>query len=238
MKTVLITGGTRGIGRACVEKFCHDGWNVAFLYKTSDSIAKKLADKTSAFPIQCDVSSSKQVKDAVLSVIDRFGSLDVLVNNAGISYSGLIQDMTDDDWRSLIDTNLGSVFYTCREVVPLMIRQGSGTIINVSSMWGITGASCEVAYSASKSGVIGFTKALAKELAPSHIRVNAVAPGAIDTDMMSEYTEEDLKAIADETPLGVLGKTQNIADAVYFLACETASFITGEVLNVNGGFLI
>ncbi len=236
MKTVLITGGTRGIGRACVEKFFTQGWNVAVFYRCSDDVAKELSEKTGALCLKCDVSQSEEVKKAILKVVEHFGEIDVLVNNAGISYSGLLQDMTDEQWESIMNTNLTSVFYTSRAIISQMLAQGRGSIINVSSMWGITGASCEVAYSASKAGVIGFTKALAKELAPSGIRVNAVAPGAIATDMLGEYTREELKAIAEETPLGMLGKAENIADAVYFLA--QSEFITGEVLNVNGGFVI
>lgn len=238
MKTVLITGGSRGIGRACVEKFASNGWNTAFIYKSSDAKAQELADKFNALPIKCDVSDSNSVNEAVSAVVERFGRIDALVNNAGISYSGLLQKMSDKDWDNVINTNLTSAFYTTRSVIPYMISQEDGIIVNMSSMWGVTGASCEVAYSASKAGIIGFTKALAKELAPSQIRVNAVAPGAIATDMLNEYTEEDLNAIASETPLGAIGKTENIADAVYFLANDSAQFITGEVLNVNGGFVI
>ncbi len=236
MKTVLITGGTRGIGRACAEKFSAQGWNVAVLYKTSDALACEMSESIGALCLKCDVSKSDEIKNAVNSVVQHFGKVDVLVNNAGISYSGLLQDMTDTQWETVINTNLGSIFYTSREIIPQMLRQGRGSIINMSSMWGVTGASCEVAYSASKSGVIGFTKALAKELAPSGICVNAVAPGAIATDMLGEYSKEELDAIADETPLGTLGKAENVADAVYFLA--ESEFITGEVINVNGGFVI
>lgn len=238
MKTVLITGGTRGIGRACVEKFAQAGWNVSFLYRSSDGEAKELQDRYNTFAIKCDVSSSHDVNSAVSQVVDRFGAIDLLVNNAGVSHTGLLQDMTDEEWQRIVSTDLNSVFYTSRAVIPHMLHQGSGSIVNVSSMWGVTGASCEVAYSAAKAGVIGFTKALAKELAPSHIRVNSVAPGAIETDMLSEYTKEELDAIADETPLGTIGQAKNVADAVYFLGGESAEFITGEVLNVNGGFVI
>ena len=238
MKTVLITGGTRGIGLACTERFFSEGWNVAVLYKNSDNAAKGLTSRFNAMCIKCDVSNSECVKKAVELVVNKFGSVDVLVNNAGISYSGLIQDMTNESWSAVLDTNLSSAFYLSREIIPIMLRNNGGCIINITSMWGVTGASCEVAYSASKAGLIGFTKALAKELAPSNIRVNAVAPGAIMTDMMREYTADDLAVIAEETPLGRLGSTKNIADAVYFLSEECAEFITGEVLNVNGGFII
>lgn len=238
MKTVLVTGGTRGIGFACVEKFSAEGWNVALLYKNSDTQAEEISRKMNAFCVKCDVSSSTEVKEAVDIIIEKFGHIDVLVNNAGISHSGLIQDMSDKDWSDVLGTNLSSVFFLSREIIPTMLRNGYGCIINITSMWGITGASCEVAYSASKAGVIGFTKALAKELAPSNIRVNAVAPGAIMTDMMREYSSDDIDAIADETPLGRLGTAKNIADAVFFLSSDSSEFITGEVLNVNGGFVI
>jgi len=238
MKTVIITGGTRGIGRACVERFANEGWNVAFFYLSSDEKAKEIEEKFGAFSIQCDVRNSADVKAAVKKVIDKFGNVDLLVNNAGVSFSGLLQDMSDFDWQQVIDSNLTSAFYTSREVIPIFLRNSSGSIINISSMWGVTGASCEVAYSASKAGLIGFTKSLAKELAPSHIRVNAGAPGAINTDMMKEYSDAEIEAIAEETPLGSIGSVKNIADAVWFLANDSAEFITGEVLNVNGGFVI
>lgn len=238
MKTVIITGGTRGIGRACVERFCNEGWNVAFFYLSRKDIAQEIETSYNCFSVQCDISNSSDVKEAISAVAKKFGTVDLLVNNAGVSFSGLLQDMSDDDWMKVINTNLTSAFYTSRELIPILLKNGGGSIINVSSMWGITGASCEVAYSASKAGIIGFTKALAKELAPSNIRVNAVAPGAIATDMLNEYSKADLDAIADDTPLGTLGKANNIADAVWFLANESASFITGEVLNVNGGFVI
>ena len=238
MKTVIITGGTRGIGRACVERFCNEGWNVAFFYLSRKDIAQEIETSYNCFSVQCDISNSSDVKEAISAVAKKFGTVDLLVNNAGVSFSGLLQDMSDDDWMKVINTNLTSAFYTSRELIPILLKNGGGSIINVSSMWGITGASCEVAYSASKAGIIGFTKALAKELAPSNIRVNAVAPGAIATDMLNEYSKADLDAIADDTPLGTLGKAKNIADAVWFLANESASFITGEVLNVNGGFVI
>lgn len=238
MKTVLITGGTRGIGLACVEKFANEGWNVALFYKNSVEAANELTARLGVTALKCDVSSSSEVKMAIAEIIRKFSCIDLLINNAGISYSGLLQDMTDADWSGIIDTNLSSAFYTSREIIPSMLRSGCGCIINISSMWGVTGASCEVAYSSAKAGIIGFTKALAKELAPSGIRVNAVAPGAISTDMMNEYTKEELNAIADETPLGHIGSAKNIAEAVYFLSSDSAEFITGEILNVNGGFVI
>ncbi len=237
MKTVLITGGTRGIGRACVEKFSHEGWTVIFIYKNSRSLAEALKKEFSAIPICCDVSKPEDVKNAFSIINQQFSHLDVLVNNAGISYSGLLQEMTDKEWSDTISVNLNSIFYTCRESIPRMLNRG-GSIINISSMWGITGASCEVAYSATKAGIIGFTKALAKELAPSNICVNAVAPGVINTDMMKDYSENDIAALCEQTPLHRMGNCDDVANAVYYLASDAASFITGEVLNINGGFLI
>lgn len=239
MKNVIITGGSRGIGEACVEKFLSEGNTVSFLYRSSDEKAFAIKEKyNNVFCIKCDVTSETDIDDAFRRIFVDMGEPDVLVNNAGISYSGLLQDMSLSDWKSVIDTNLTSMFLCTRKVIPSMIRKKSGSIINISSMWGVQGASCEVAYSASKAGVIGFTKALAMELAPSGIRVNAVAPGAIMTDMMKEYSESDINLISEETPLGRIGKASEVADAVYFLSGENASFITGEVINVNGGFVI
>lgn len=239
MKNVIITGGSRGIGEACVEKFLSEGNTVSFLYRSSDEKAFAIKEKyNNVFCIKCDVTSETDIDDAFRRIFVDMGEPDVLVNNAGISYSGLLQDMSLSDWKSVIDTNLTSMFLCSRKVIPSMIRKKSGSIINISSMWGVQGASCEVAYSASKAGVIGFTKALAMELAPSGIRVNAVAPGAIMTDMMKEYSESDINLISEETPLGRIGKASEVADAVYFLSGENASFITGEVINVNGGFVI
>ncbi len=239
MKHVVITGGSRGIGAACVEKFSREGYFVSFLYKSSDDKAQALTKRLpNVFAVKCDVSSEDDVKQAFSKICGEVGEIDVLVNNAGVSYTGLIQEMSYDDWKNVIDTNLSSVFLTTRTVIGSMIKKQQGSIINISSMWGVEGASCEVAYSASKAGVIGFTKALALELAPMGVRVNAVAPGAIMTDMLSEYSKDELKEISNETPLGRIGTPENVADAVYFLAEKGSEFITGEVLNVNGGFVI
>ena len=239
MKHVVITGGSRGIGAACVEKFSREGYFVSFLYKSSDDKAQALTKRLpNVFAVKCDVSSEDDVKQAFSKICGEVGEIDVLVNNAGVSYTGLVQEMSYDDWKNVIDTNLSSVFLTTRTVIGSMIKKQKGSIINISSMWGVEGASCEVAYSASKAGVIGFTKALALELAPMGVRVNAVAPGAIMTDMLSEYSKDELKEISNETPLGRIGTPENVADAVYFLAEKGSEFITGEVLNVNGGFVI
>lgn len=239
MKNVIITGGSRGIGAACVEKFLSEGSKVSFLYRSNDEKALAIKEKyPDVFCLKCDVTSETDIDDAFRRIFSNAGEPDVLINNAGVSYSGLLQEMTLSDWNRVIDTNLTSMFLCSRKVIPSMVRRKTGTIINISSMWGVQGASCEVAYSASKAGVIGFTKALAMELAPSSVRVNAVAPGAVMTDMMNEYSESDLKLIADETPLGRIGRAEEIANAVFFLAGDDSSFITGEVINVNGGFVI
>ena len=239
MKHVIITGGTRGIGAACVEKFSREGYFVSFLYKSRHDKALEITGSLSnVLAIKCDVTSENDIEKAFSRIFEEVGEPDVLVNNAGISYTGLLQEMSYDSWKNVIDTNLSSVFLATRMVIPSMIKRQKGSIINISSMWGVPGASCEVAYSASKSGVIGFTKALALELAPMGVRVNAVAPGVVMTDMLSEYSEEELKELSNATPLGRIGTPEDVANAVYFLAEKGSEFITGEVLNVNGGFVI
>jgi 3-oxoacyl-[acyl-carrier protein] reductase len=239
MKNVLITGGTRGIGRSLVEEFSKQGHKVAFIYKSSDNIAEEIEK---AFPAvigyKCDVSDSVQVETTVGEIIDNMGHVDILINNAGVSHEGLLSDMCLDEWNAVINTNLTSVFLLCKALIPSFVSRKSGKIINISSMWGNVGASCEVAYSASKAGINGFTKALAKELAPSGITVNAIAPGVIDTDMLSSFTEDDIVALREQTPLERLGKGADIAKAALFLAGDGGDFITGEILNVNGGFVI
>ena len=242
MKTVFITGAARGIGRATALLFAQRGWNVAFSYIKNTEAAldleKKIRDSGgSAFGIKYDVASSDMCRSAVESVLARFGRIDSLVNNAGISLNGLVSDTNDDDWKRIFSVNTDGVFNMCRAVIPHMLNRNC-TIVNVSSMWGITGASCEAAYSASKAAVIGFTKALAKELGLSGIRVNSVAPGVIMTDMNSTLSEDDLKALADETPLGRIGEPDEVAKAIYFLTSDESSFITGQTLSVDGGFVI
>lgn len=243
MSVVLITGASRGIGAGCAEAFAGAGYDVAVNYRRSREKAEELAKRLSslgvrAIAVQADVSDSGQVKAMFERVRAELGDVDVLVNNAGIAHYGLITDMTDEEWRRLTETNLSSVFYCCREALPGMIRRHSGAIINIASMWGEIGASCEAAYSAVKAGVIGLTKALAKEVAPSGIRVNAVSPGVVMTDMMAGFSEDDVKALKEETPLGRLGEAEDIARAALFLASEKADFITGQVLSVNGGMVI
>ncbi|HBE15454.1 MAG TPA: 3-oxoacyl-ACP reductase [Ruminococcaceae bacterium] len=243
MSTVLITGASRGIGAQCALSFAKAGYHVALNYCRSEEKALALLDKLQALgvracAVQADVADSTQVKRMFETVRAELGAIDVLVNNAGIAHVGLLTDMTDDEWRRLIDTDLSGAFYCCREALPDMIRAHSGVIVNIASMWGEVGASCEAAYSAAKAGVIGLTKALAKEVGPSGVRVNAVSPGVVMTDMMAGFSDEDVAVLKDETPLTSLGSPENIADAVLFLASEKARFITGQVLSVNGGMVI
>ncbi|MCD8211756.1 MAG: 3-oxoacyl-ACP reductase FabG, partial [Oscillospiraceae bacterium] len=227
----------RGIGAACAEKFAREGWQVALHGNESFDRAEALAARLGGRAWKADVSDSGQVDAMVDSVLDAFGSLDALVCNAGISVSCLLQDMTDDMWRRLMGADLDGVFYCCRRVIPHMVSRKQGRIVNISSMWGQQGASCEAAYSAAKAGVIGLTQALARELGPSGITANCVAPGVIDTDMLSHLTREDLDGLAEGTPLGRLGTPEDVARAVFFLCSPEASFITGQVLGVNGGIL-
>ncbi len=238
MKNILVSGGSRGIGRACIEYFSSIGYNVAFIYHSNDFEAERTAKEFGAFAIKADISFPSQVEKAVENAVDFLGDIDVLVNNAGVSQIKLITDVSDDDWRKVIDINLSGAFYLCRAVLPFMISKKSGKIINIGSMWGKCGASCEVAYSASKAGLSGFTKALAKEVAPSGITVNCVEPGVIDTDMNKDLDKETICALCEETPLGRLGKAQDVANLVGFLASDKADFITGQIIGVDGGFAI
>ena len=220
--------------------FARSGYSVILNYNKSKAEAEALAAeltekyKTSCRAVKADVSNPDEVR----AMFEIAGAVDVLINNAGISQQKLFTDITDEDWKKTIGVNLDGVFYCCREALKPMISKKSGVIINISSMWGEVGASCEVHYSASKAGIIGLTKALAKEVAPSGIRVNCIAPGVIMTDMMSDFDENTLNELKEETPLGRLGKPEDIAAAALFLASDEASFITGQTLGVNGGFII
>ncbi len=238
MKTAIVTGGTRGIGKAIALELKNNGYDVIVLYKSSVDEAESLEKTFGIRSYQCDVSDSTQVSDTFKQILADNIAVDLLVNNAGISYEGLLTDMSVDEWNNVISSNLSSVFYTCREIIPHFVSRKCGRIINISSMWGDVGASCEVAYSATKAGVNGFTKALAKELAPSGITVNAIAPGVIATDMMKGFTEDDIDALKEQTPLGRIGEGSDVAKAVLYLSEDSGSFITGQIINVNGGFVI
>lgn len=232
MSNIVITGGSRGIGAAAVRAFCARGDAVTFLYRASHDAARQLSSETGATAICCDVAEEAQVTAALSSL----HPIDVLINNAGISCSGLIHQTDEHTWRRLFDVNVHGMYHCIRAVLPDMIGRQTGCIINVSSMWGQVGASCEVGYSATKGAVIAMTRALAKELGPSHIRVNAIAPGVIQTDMLAGLSEETMAALREETPLDRIGTPQDIAQAMLYLA--DAAFVTGQVLPVNGGFVI
>ena len=234
MPHLLISGGTRGIGRACVELFAGQGFKVSSLsrYGRPDDAL----DGVDYYA--CDIRDFENVTKTVNSAIGKSGNIDVLISNAGISVTGLAQDMKYQDYRDVIDTNFGGLFNLANAVIPNMVRQKKGVILAVSSMWGQTGASCESLYSASKGAVDSYVKALAKELGPSGIRVNAVSPGATETDMMKCFGEDDRRAICEDTPVGRLGEPNEIAQALYFLQSDKASCITGQIIGVNGGYLI
>ena len=242
--TVLITGASRGIGAECARTFAKNGYNVAINYFRSEKNALDLKAEINdgggvAEVFKADVSDEKQVEEMISAVVKRFGKINVLVANAGVSKSGVFSDMTQSDFDKIFDTNVRGVFNVVKGVLPHMYERESGSIVTISSIWGQTGGSCEVLYSMSKAAIIGMTKALAKEVAPMHIRVNSVSPGAIDTDMLSCLTDEEKEDFIMQTPLNRLGKPKDVADAVLLLADDDkSSFITGHVLSVNGGYFI
>ena len=238
MKTVLITGGSRGIGAAMAELFASNGYKVAFTYKSSDEKALALAEKINAKAIKADSERESDITDAVALAAEYLGGIDVLINNAAVSSVSLITDVSLEEWNRVMSTSVTGAFLYSKYVLPQMINKKSGRIINITSMWGIVGASCEVHYSTAKAALVGFTKALAKEVGPSGITVNAIAPGVISTDMNSAFSEEDIKALADETPVGRIGTADEVARAALFLADDASSFITGEIMNVSGGFVM
>ena len=221
-----------------MEHFTSLGHSVAFIYKQSHENAGALAHKTGAFAICADLCDAESAKAAVFAARTKLGGVDVLINNAGISQIKLFSDITDDDWQKMLDTNLSSAFYVSREVSRLMVSQKSGRIINIGSMWGKVGASCEVHYSATKAGLRGLTSSLAKELGPSGITVNCIEPGVIATEMNASLSEDDLRALCDDTPLCRMGEPIEVAYLAEFLASEKASFITGQFIGIDGGFAI
>ena len=230
--TTVITGGSRGIGAAAAELFAAKGHRVYFLYEKEHEAARGVAEKTGATPICCDVADEEAVKAA----FSQIGDVDILVNNAGICYYGLISQMTGAQWDRIFNVNVKGIFHCVNAAMPAFLRKQRGCIINVSSMWGRTGASCEAAYSATKGAVIALTKALAKELGPSGIRVNAVAPGVILTDMCAGVSQDILEEMAQEAPVGRNGTPMDVARAMEYLA--EAEFVTGHILNVDGGYVI
>jgi 3-oxoacyl-[acyl-carrier protein] reductase len=233
-KTALITGGSRGIGAACAEALASDGFRVVVGYNNSVAEAERIAATIGGVAIRADVSDTEAVGRMFASV----GDVDVLVCCAGVSLYGLFTDVTDDEWRRVFDVNVGGVIHCCRAAIHGMVRNKCGRIITVSSIWGICGASCEAVYAASKAAVIGLTKSLAKELGPSGITANCVAPGVIDTAMLSKLTDGEIAALREATPLGRLGTPGDVAATVRFLASDAAAFVTGQVVSPNGGLVV
>lgn len=240
-RVAIVTGGSRGIGRAIVEVLARKGIKVIANYCRSEEKAKELKAELEKENIcidifKADLSKKEACKKLVQYVINQYGKIDILVNNAGMSKIQLIDEVTQEDWNEMMNTNLYSAFCMCQEVIPYMIHKKTGNIINISSVWGIVGASQEVVYSITKAGMDGLTKALAKEVGPSNIRVNSIAPGYIETDMNKEFSEEVLEQIKQETPLEKLGKPEDIAKCVEWLIED--NFTTGQIISINGGWFI
>lgn len=238
MQTVLITGGSRGIGAAAVRAFAARGWRTAFTYLHSEESARALAAETGAAALRCDARSEAETAAMADTVLHDFRRLDALICNAGTAWSGLLQDMTAAEWDDLFALHVRGAFLATRAFLPGMISRRQGSIVYISSVWGQAGGACEAAYSACKAALIGLTKALAKEAGPSQVRVNCLCPGVIRTDMLREYTGEDLEALRRETPLQRLGTPEDVASAACFLCSPEASFITGQALGVSGGWPI
>lgn len=237
-KNVIITGASRGIGRECAVRFARAGYRVAAVYNKSESEAIRLREEIGCSIYKCDVADCGAVNRTAELILSELGSADVLINNAGIAQQALFSDITEEMWDRMFNVNVKGVYSFTHALLPSMIHHKHGRIINISSMWGQVGASCEVHYSAAKAAVIGFTKALAKEVGLSGITVNCIAPGVIDTDMNSLLDIETMEFLKEETPMNRIGTPSDIAAAAMFLASEEAGFITGQVLGVNGGFII
>jgi len=242
-RTVLITGASGGIGAAAAERFAAAGYSVAVHYHKNKAAAQTLVDKLiaaghEAVAVEADLRDGGQAKEMVDNVLEKFCQLDILICNAGVSWQGLLSDMTDAEWREIFAVNVDGVFHTCRAAIPYFVRRKAGKIITVSSMWGQVGASCEAAYSATKAAVIGLTKALAKELGPSGVAVNCVAPGLIATEMNAHLSQETLEILREETPLERIGTAADVAESLLFLASPGGNFLTGQVIAPNGGLVI
>ena len=242
-KTVLITGASSGIGRACAIEFGRSGYSVGINYNKNKKGAEELAELLKLNGIDCeifpcDVSDEASVSKMINDFIGRFGRIDVLINNAGISLNKLLDETTWEDFSRVMGVNVGGVFNCTKATLPFMRKQNGGSIINISSVWGVCGASLESVYSASKAAIIGFTKAMCKELYKSPIRINCIAPGVIETDMLKHLSESDLAALTEQTPIGRLGTPQDVASCALWLCSSASEFITGQIIGVNGGFLV